>query len=145
MYTPPRQVLLVSRETPGDATRDAMTILSYAKRLFSLDTLDTRFTRSSLTTFISNGPAPLDPAKPPLGLDSRDAVPKGRRGDSTGRQDAQPSNWNTPEFFFYYLVLIVAIPLMFKSVYDVSIRESMSWWLMAGNFVVAEGLPLTKT
>ncbi|KAI4245882.1 MAG: hypothetical protein LQ352_006494, partial [Teloschistes flavicans] len=114
-------LLLVSRETPGDATRDAMTILSYAKRLFSLDTLDTRFTRSSLTTFISNGPAPLDPAKPPLGLDSRDAVPKGRRGDSTGRQDAQPSNWNTPEFFFYYLVLIVAIPLMFKSVYDVSI------------------------
>ncbi|KAL8635512.1 MAG: hypothetical protein Q9228_007001, partial [Teloschistes exilis] len=98
-----------------------MTIPSYARRLFSLDTLDTRFTRSSLAPFNANGSAPLDPAKPPSGVESRDAVPKGRRGDSTRRQDAQPSNWSTPEFFFYYLVLVVAISLMFKSVYDVSI------------------------
>ncbi|KAI4203344.1 MAG: hypothetical protein LQ350_001865 [Teloschistes chrysophthalmus] len=97
-----------------------MTIPSYAKRLFSLDTLDTRFTRSSSAPFNANGSAPLDPAKPPTGLESRDAVSKGRRGDSTRRQDAQPSNWATPEFLFYYLVLAVAIPWMFKSVYDVS-------------------------
>ncbi|KAL9580422.1 MAG: hypothetical protein Q9212_004508, partial [Teloschistes hypoglaucus] len=98
-----------------------MNIPSYAKRLFSLDTLDTRFTRSSSAPFNANGSAPLDPAKPPTGLESRDTGPKGKRGDSTRRQDAQPSNWSTPEFFFYYLVLVVAIPLMFKSVYDVSI------------------------
>lgn len=121
-----------------------MSIPSYARRLFSLDTLDTRFTRSSLAPFNANGSAPIDPAKPPSGVESRDAVPKGRRGDSTRRQDSQSSNWSTPEFFFYYLVLVVAIPLMFKSVYDVSIREFMSKWLMAQETVAKKGPLLMK-
>lgn len=39
-----------------------------------------------------------------------------------------PSKWATPEFFLYYVVFVVAVPLMFKSVYDVSIRECVPYY-----------------
>ncbi|KAL8693915.1 MAG: hypothetical protein Q9218_001329 [Villophora microphyllina] len=107
-----------------------MTILVYAKRLFSLDTLDTRFTKSSWAPSTADGSAPLariDPAKPLPGLDNQDATLRNRRGNSNGLQDTQPSQWVTTEFFSYYLVLIVAIPLMFKSAYDVSIPSNTNY------------------
>ena len=34
--------------------------------------------------------------------------------------NAQPSKWNTPEYYIYYLFFLTIPPLMFKSVYDVS-------------------------
>ncbi|KAK5172960.1 glycerol transporter [Saxophila tyrrhenica] len=34
--------------------------------------------------------------------------------------NAQPSRWNTPEYYIYALVFLTIPPLMFKSVYDVS-------------------------
>lgn len=100
--------------------------LLYAKRLFSLDTLDTRFTRSSSVPPAPSGPATparIDPAKPVPGLDSRDGPSKNRSAQSKGRDELQPSRWATPEFLLYYLVIGIAIPLMVKSVYDISTRE----------------------
>ena len=37
--------------------------------------------------------------------------------------DAQPSKWNTPEYYIYYLFFLTIPPLMFKAVYDVSKPE----------------------
>lgn len=34
---------------------------------------------------------------------------------------AQKSKWRTPEYFLYYVVFLTIVPVMFKSVYDVSI------------------------
>lgn len=34
--------------------------------------------------------------------------------------NAQPSRWNTPEYYFYAFIFLTIPPLMFKSVYDVS-------------------------
>jgi protein-cysteine N-palmitoyltransferase HHAT len=93
----------------------AMTWLSYLRQVYSLETLDTRFVVSSTT-----------PPRDVLELRS-DA---GRGSSADLKQDdprkaqikarAQPSKWNTPEYYFYYLVFIVMVPQMFKAVIDVS-------------------------
>ncbi|KAL8699209.1 MAG: hypothetical protein Q9201_006137 [Fulgogasparrea decipioides] len=101
-----------------------MSLLHYVERLFSLDTLDTRFTRSSWANSGGSGsvqPTRIDPAKPIPGLDTQDAASRSWRTENRGREGAQASKWLTPEFILYYVVIIVALPLMFKSVYDVSI------------------------
>lgn len=43
--------------------------------------------------------------------------------DSTPVAGAQPSKWNTPEYYIYYLFFLTIPALMFKSVYDVSKPE----------------------
>jgi hypothetical protein len=43
--------------------------------------------------------------------------------DSQSLPKAQPSKWNTPEYYIYYLFFLTIPPLMFKSVYDVSKPE----------------------
>lgn len=48
-------------------------------------------------------------------LDTRFASKTGQRSP-----DAQPSKWNTPEYYFYYLCFLTIPFLMVKSVYDVS-------------------------
>lgn len=115
-----------SMETPPDFCRNAMSLLSYSKRLFSLDTLDTRFTGSSWppssTASSSEKPQRLDPAKSVTGLDAQDGVSKAGQPHGKGKDDAGPSKWATPEFFLYYIVIGTAVPLMLKSVYDVSQR-----------------------
>ncbi|KAL4895106.1 MBOAT, membrane-bound O-acyltransferase family-domain-containing protein [Aspergillus ambiguus] len=78
----------------------------YARRLYSLDTLDTRFTTSAST--------PLRAA-----TDSRPAPAKDARASAVAN-NASPSKWGTLEFYVYYLVFIVAVPLMFKAVIEVS-------------------------
>ncbi|KAI4126802.1 MAG: hypothetical protein LQ338_003561 [Usnochroma carphineum] len=101
-----------------------MSLLLYLQRLFSLDTLDTRFTKSSCASSTASGSANstrIDPARPLPGLDVHDGTSKNRTAESRERESTRPSKWSTPEFYFYYLVFLVAIPLMFKSVYDVSI------------------------
>ena len=88
-----------------------MEFLNYFRRLYTLNTLDTRFTTSSNA-----------PQKAPNG--ARVETSKSISGDDSSKRsatgDTQPSKWNTPEFYVYYLVFIVAIPSMFKAVYDVS-------------------------
>jgi hypothetical protein len=83
-------------------------------RLFSLETLDTRFFVPA-TTPVKEAleDAALDPAKPL-------PVQNGRTKGKGSEGNIQPSRWNTPEFYFYYFVHIVCVPLMFKAVYDVS-------------------------
>lgn len=81
-----------------------MTILNYVGRLYSLDTLDTRFTKSAKSPSLSNNVRSI----------SADA----------GVNAPTKSLWRTPEFYFYYICFIVAVPLMFKAAYDVSNRKT---------------------
>ena len=81
-------------------------LLSWFRRIYSLNTLDTRFTTSATT--------PLKTA-----ADTRPASSKDARANAIASGAASP-NWHTPEFFVYYVVFIVAVPLMFKTVVDVS-------------------------
>ncbi|CAI7658081.1 unnamed protein product [Penicillium glandicola] len=78
-------------------------IFAWIRRVYSLDTLDTRFTSSAIPAHVDTRP-------------SKDAR-------NTAAQGASPSLWRTPEFFVYYLVIIILIPLMFKTVIDTS-KES---------------------
>jgi hypothetical protein len=89
-----------------------MTPIAFLRQLYSLDTLDTRFT-SSGRTFVKA--ADEDPAQAikPEDEKSRVVLPTG----------ASPSRWRTPEFYFYALVFIVVVPQMFKAVVDVSQRK----------------------
>lgn len=87
-----------------------MGLLSWLRRLYSLDTLDTRFTVSATT--------PLNVAADSNRTGSRDK----RDGENTRhtKNGTSSPKWNTPEFYVYYLVFIVAVPLMFKTATDVS-------------------------
>lgn len=79
------------------------------RRLYSLDTLDTRLTTSSTA-----------PIKPAVSDSTRDpAAGKDARAQEIASR-AQPSKWNRPEFYFYYFVFITVVPMMFKTVMDVS-------------------------
>ncbi|RJE20593.1 glycerol, partial [Aspergillus sclerotialis] len=84
-----------------------MTSLFYwVRRLYSLDTLDPRFTVSSTTPLKATGDA-----GPPTTKDARaNAIASG----------SSPSKWGTPEFYFYYFIFITVVPMMFKTVVDVS-------------------------
>ena len=94
-----------------------MSELHYVGKLYSLDTLDTRFTTSS-----KSPPSRSDPVK---------AAPNEARSSPTGSmispgaliEGASPSRWKSPEFLYHGLVFLFAIPLMFWTVYDVSKRE----------------------
>lgn len=77
---------------------------SASQKLFNLATLDLRFTTSSR--------APL----PESAESNKRAKPE------TIAANASPPLWRTPEFYFYYLVFIVCVPLMFHAVYEVSQR-----------------------
>lgn len=89
-----------------------MSLLRYAERLYSLDTLDARFTTSSKTP-----PSPADPARPSL----NDAgYKRGRAGGEEIDEGASSPRWRSPEFMYHGLVFVVIVPLMFKTVYDVS-------------------------
>ena len=83
-------------------------------QLFKLETLDTRFyIAATAPPKEALQEAALDPAKPV-------PVQDGRSKGSSPADDVQPSRWNTPEFYFYALVHVICVPLMVKSVYDVS-------------------------
>lgn len=92
-----------------------MGLFQYAGRLYSLDTLDSRFTTSSKTP-----PSRIDPARPsPDGAGYK----KGRAGHEEIAKGASPPRWRSPEYIYHGLVFLVMVPLMFKTVYDVSKRE----------------------
>lgn len=90
-------------------------LLQYAGRLYSLDTLDTRLTSSSKTP-----PARIDPARP---LPDDAPYKKGRSGAGELAKGASPPRWRSREFIYHGLVFLVAVPLMFKTAYDVSKRK----------------------
>jgi hypothetical protein len=88
--------------------------LRFIRQLYSLDTLDTRF--------IVPATAPPREALEDAKLDPAGPLPvQGGKDKSKGTdENVQPPRWNTPEFYFYYVVFAVCLPLMFKAVLDVS-------------------------
>ncbi|KAI9795578.1 MAG: glycerol transporter [Candelina submexicana] len=100
--------------------------IDYLRRLYSLDTLDTRFTTSSRTPpkqVAAGADAPIDPARPSQPSWRRKAgSPNGRPISGSG-EGVPASRWKTPEFFVYYLVFLLVVPMMFKVTYIVS-KES---------------------
>ena len=81
-----------------------MLLLSLLKDLFSLNTLDTRFTTVSTRPRQNSGP--------------------GSNGARRSREvTGTPSKWNSIEFYSYYLLLAIVVPLMFKVTYELSTGE----------------------
>lgn len=95
-----------------------MNILHYARRLYSLDTLDRRLTFSSKTP-----PSRIDPAGP---SPDEASYKKGRSGAGELAGGASSPRWRSPEFIYHGMVILVAVPLMFKTAYDVSKRKHAS-------------------
>jgi protein-cysteine N-palmitoyltransferase HHAT len=98
-----------------------MSLFSYIRSIYQLDTLDARFTNSSTTPYRRPVNAQVDPTY----AKSSQYLPQGVpvKLDSNGRPIAQPSKWNTPEFYFYYFVFLTIVPYMFWVAYDVSQRR----------------------
>ncbi|KAI9744552.1 MAG: glycerol transporter [Claussenomyces sp. TS43310] len=95
-----------------------MSLFSYVRRVYALDTIDTRFTTSSSTPFKAID-SRIDPAKCTAARDEPlQGVPMHK--GSKGQPVAEPSKWATPEFYFYYFIFIIAVPYMFWVAYDVS-------------------------
>lgn len=90
-----------------------MSLSSWAGRLYSLDTLDARFTTSAKSPPSRIDPATTSPEESRRSSRAQDPLPQG----------AKPPKWRTPEFAVYGLVFLTAVPLMFWTVYDVSQRE----------------------
>ena len=93
-----------------------MGVLSFFRQLYSLDTLDTRFTTSAST---------------PLKAASEDSAKKTESTEGKRQSElpagASPSRWNTPEFYFYALVFVFCVPQMYKAVWDVSQPSHPNW------------------
>ncbi|KAH8899453.1 MBOAT-domain-containing protein [Thozetella sp. PMI_491] len=84
-----------------------MGLFTFLRGVYDLDTLDTRFTTPSTVPYKTV-------------IDAR-SDPDGRREElEKAAKNAQPSKGNTAEFYFYYLVVAVAVPYMFWTAYDVS-------------------------
>jgi protein-cysteine N-palmitoyltransferase HHAT len=98
-----------------------MGALSYLRGVYDLDTLDTRFTTPATVPY----KAVLDARRHDVGNGSANG---GARQEDIGLSKpdkrAQPSKWNTPEFYLYYLAFVTLVPYMFWIAYDVSRRKS---------------------
>lgn len=90
-----------------------MGLFSIAKSVYELDTLDTRFTSEPTVPYQTV-------------IDARNDPVLSREARSKAQSQAPPSKWKTPEFYFYYMVIIIALPCMFWVAYDVSRRASMA-------------------
>lgn len=93
-------------------------MLHYIRRLYSLDTLDTRFTASK----------PSSLRDPGAGLHTTRSSSVAPEGDAAAREATRSSGisaslWNTTEFYLYYIIFIVVVPLMFKVAIEVSNRK----------------------
>ena len=93
-----------------------MGVLSFFRQLYSLDTLDTRFTTSATTPLKA---ASEDSAKKTDSLEGKN--------ESELPAGASPSRWNTLEFYFYALVFMFSVPMMYKAVWDVSQPSDPNW------------------
>ena len=106
---PPHPPSFSRREELRDAIEEMMQLLYWLRQLYSLDTLDTRFTASADT-----------PTR--VAADTRPPSKKDGRAKAIAN-GASPSKWNTPEFYFYYVVHLIVVPMMFKTAMDVSQGE----------------------
>jgi protein-cysteine N-palmitoyltransferase HHAT len=90
----------------SDSGRRRSGPLSFLRNLYDLDTLDTRFTTPSSVPYRATNDKREDDAI----LNKAD-------------KRAEPPKWKTPEYYLYYLVLVIAVPYMFWIAYDVSRRR----------------------
>lgn len=88
-----------------------MGAFSFFRSLYGLDTLDTRFINPSSIPYKTVVESRDDPS-----------ASKERAARFVGK--AQPSKWRTPEFFLYYLIVGICVPLMFWTAYNASNRIS---------------------
>jgi len=95
-----------------------MGFFSALKNLYSLDTVDPRLTA-------------------PSGNKRKQSAAAASTA-STEFPEPQPSRWKTPEFYGYYFVFAVVVPLMFKVTYDLSrgwpIPSAMLWLPVQANY-----------
>lgn len=87
-----------------------MTLLSFLRSVYDLDTLDTRLTNPSSVPYTGKSTAITD--------EGRNKKDDKRSGSA--QAEASPPRWRTPEFFLYYLVLVMVVPYMFWIAYSVS-------------------------
>lgn len=85
----------------------------WLRRLYSLDTLDSRFTAAAH-------------------LDSRPTPKRDARADSIAH-NASPSKWRSFEFYVYYFIFVTAVPMMFITAMSVS----QGWGCAAGPVLVS--------
>lgn len=95
-----------------------MSIFGLVKKLYSLDTLDTRFSNTSRTPPRAAGEKGIAEAKSSAQEATQASLP-----------GVQPSKWRTPEFYFYYFCFLTIPLLMVKAVYDVSKGRSSRAYL----------------
>lgn len=99
-----------------------MSLLQYVRSIYSLDTLDSRFSTSSKTPLNRrNEDGNIADSKIPAQSILASA------GERKPLPSAQLSKWNTLEFYIYYLAFLTIPILMVKSVYDVSNPGSPNW------------------
>lgn len=112
---PSKQIFPLQAYPPAPCHCPEMaSLFTWLRRLYSLDTLDTRFTATAITPANPNSSSSSN-------SDTRPAA-KDARANSIA-QNARASLWRTPEFFIYYLFFIILVPLMFKTVIDASKGE----------------------
>lgn len=86
-----------------------MSPLSFLRRVYTLDTLDTRFTTQATASYRTV-------------VDSRRGPElKDVQNDKVAAKSS-PSRWKTPEFIFYAIFVSLCIPLMCYIPYTVSRR-----------------------
>ncbi|KAK2046891.1 MBOAT family protein [Colletotrichum somersetense] len=81
--------------------------LKFLRSVYDLDNLDTRFTNASSVPYKTVVEARADPAQ-------------GKESPAKARVRAQPSKWNTPEYWFYVIFISGIVPYMFWIAYEVS-------------------------
>lgn len=86
-----------------------MTVPSFFRELYSLDTLDTRFTTSSST---------------PLKAVTANGTKTVERDGKATPADTSPPRWRTPEFYLYAVVFLFCVPQMYWAVVEVSQRKT---------------------
>lgn len=95
-----------------------MSLLQHVQKLYSLDTLDPRFTASAKASATTQ----IDPVKPSPKEGGAGVGPRNGGQKAVTSNETSPPLWNTAEFYIYYLVFLICVPLMFKAVYDISKR-----------------------
>ncbi|GKT43153.1 glycerol uptake protein 1 [Colletotrichum spaethianum] len=82
-------------------------LLRFLRSIYDLDNLDTRFTNASSVPYKTVVEARADPAH-------------SKEPPAKARVRAQPSKWNTPEYWFYVIFIGGIVPYMFWIAYEVS-------------------------
>ncbi|VUC35832.1 unnamed protein product [Clonostachys rosea] len=97
-----------------------MGLLSFATSVYNLDALDTRFSVSSTTPYQTV-------------IDTRSDPTAKTEAAAKAQSRAHPSKWKSPEFLFYYVIFIFAVPYMFWVPYSVSGPEDPRWEKYSGH------------